>query len=181
MAALPHRQSSPSKHSSSSEDAHSIANSTAPLTAAYRPPQKDFGAAFAALQGRYGMGSDLPTPSGGTPPKKKKEQQEQERTPSPRRHSSSHTQPPPAPGSGGRAYQRRPVSIDTARALASQSAVEDESQTPVSDGAASGAGQGDKDTSSSFRWKRLFGFIGKGTPVYSSSAPSDHSPDKKSK
>ncbi|KAK7042699.1 hypothetical protein R3P38DRAFT_3348620 [Favolaschia claudopus] len=159
MAALPHRPSSPSKHSSSSEDAHSIANSTAPLTAAYRPPQKDFGAAFAALQGRYGMGSDLPTPSGGTPPKKK---EQQERKPSPRRHSSSHTQTPPASGSASRAYQRRPVSIDTARALASQSAGEDDSQTPVSDRAGWNAGQGDKDASpSSFRWKRLFGFLGK--------------------
>ncbi|KAJ7776813.1 hypothetical protein DFH07DRAFT_951430 [Mycena maculata] len=49
--------------SGSSTSVHSVANtvtSTTALTAAYRPPQKDYAAAFAMLQGQYGMGGDFP-------------------------------------------------------------------------------------------------------------------------
>ncbi|KAF7365650.1 hypothetical protein MVEN_00438600 [Mycena venus] len=64
-------------HSGSGSSVHSFANtitSTAPLTAAYRPPPKDFAAAFANLQAQYGMSGDFPgrvVQSQGAPKKKK--------------------------------------------------------------------------------------------------------------
>ncbi|KAK7000596.1 hypothetical protein R3P38DRAFT_3285402 [Favolaschia claudopus] len=168
MTTFPRRpQPSPSRHSLSSDDAHSIAHSvtsTAPLTAAYRPPQKDFAAAFAALQGQYGMGGDLPTPSGGTPPKKKKKERQEPPKPSSLRPSTSHTAQSPLASGSSRAERRR-ASLDTARALASHTAVEDGPPLPASQGAGTGAGQGGKDASSSSsgsRLKRMFGFMGKG-------------------
>ncbi|KAK7042718.1 hypothetical protein R3P38DRAFT_3260677 [Favolaschia claudopus] len=166
MTTFPRRpQPSPSRHSLSSDDAHSIAHSvtsTAPLTAAYRPPQKDFAAAFAALQGQYGMGGDLPTPSGGTPPKKKKKERQEPKPSSLRPGSTSHAQSPLASGSSS--AQRRRASLDTGRAFASHTAVEDGSPLPASQGAGTSAGRGGKDASSSSgsRLKRMFGFMGKG-------------------
>ncbi|KAJ6584356.1 hypothetical protein B0H19DRAFT_1058785 [Mycena capillaripes] len=50
-------------HSGSSSSVHSVADtitSTAALTAAYRPPPKDYAAAFANLQAQYGMSGDFP-------------------------------------------------------------------------------------------------------------------------
>ncbi|KAJ7644710.1 hypothetical protein FB45DRAFT_999660 [Roridomyces roridus] len=69
-------QSNLSIHSSSSS--HSLADtitSTTPLTAASRPPQKDYAAAFAALQSQYGSGGgpgDYSPASGRVMEKKRK-------------------------------------------------------------------------------------------------------------
>ncbi|KAJ7119820.1 hypothetical protein C8R44DRAFT_982430 [Mycena epipterygia] len=60
--------------SGSSSSVHSVANtvmSTTPLTAAYRPPQKDYAAAFAALQAQYGTSGDFPARAVVAPKKKK--------------------------------------------------------------------------------------------------------------
>ncbi|KAJ7661355.1 hypothetical protein DFH06DRAFT_1325662 [Mycena polygramma] len=59
--------------SASSLSVHSAADtvtSTAPLTAAYRLPPKDYAAAFANLQGQYGMSGDFPVHA-SMPAKKK--------------------------------------------------------------------------------------------------------------
>lgn len=61
-------------HSGSSSSVHSVANtvmSTTPLTAAYRPPPKDYAAAFAALQAQYGTSGDFPARAVAAPKKKK--------------------------------------------------------------------------------------------------------------
>ncbi|KAJ7626530.1 hypothetical protein DFH06DRAFT_1141842 [Mycena polygramma] len=83
--------------SRSSLSTHSVADtvtSTAPLTAAYRPPPKDYAAAFASLQGQYGMSGDFPVHA-SAPVKKKP------RKPPPRPRSGSAAGPStPTPGPG---------------------------------------------------------------------------------
>ncbi|KAF8198148.1 hypothetical protein K438DRAFT_1759556 [Mycena galopus ATCC 62051] len=87
------RPSLSSSNSGSTLSVHSIANtvtSTAPLTATYRPPPKDFAAAFGNLQAQYGMsggGEFLMSSLAPVPPKKK-----QRKTP-PTQASTSHGQP----------------------------------------------------------------------------------------
>ncbi|KAF8194366.1 hypothetical protein K438DRAFT_2129327 [Mycena galopus ATCC 62051] len=87
------RPSLSSSNSGSTLSVHSIANtvtSTAPLTAAYRPPPKDFAAAFGNLQAQYGMGGGgefLSSSVATALPKKK-----QRKTP-PTQASTSHGQP----------------------------------------------------------------------------------------
>ncbi|KAJ6455460.1 hypothetical protein C8R45DRAFT_1036400 [Mycena sanguinolenta] len=69
------RPSLSSSHSASSGSVHSIANtvtSTVPLTAAPRPPPKDYAAAFAKLQGQYGMTMSDNFPGRVIPKKEKK-------------------------------------------------------------------------------------------------------------
>ncbi|KAJ7162898.1 hypothetical protein C8R46DRAFT_1193568 [Mycena filopes] len=69
-------RSSLSGSHSSGASVHSIANtvtSTTPLTTAYRPPPKDYAAAFANLQASYGMSGDFPARA--APVKKKKKTQ----------------------------------------------------------------------------------------------------------
>ncbi|KAJ7258772.1 hypothetical protein B0H12DRAFT_1279977 [Mycena haematopus] len=81
------RPSLSSSHSRSSLSVHSIANtvtSTAALTAAYRPPPKDYAAAFGKLQGQYGTSGGFP---GRVIPKKEK------KLPSPLHASTHHGQP----------------------------------------------------------------------------------------
>ncbi|KAJ7366241.1 hypothetical protein DFH08DRAFT_833778 [Mycena albidolilacea] len=88
-----------SSRSGSSASVHSIANtvlSTAPLTAAYRPPPKDYAAAFANLQAHYGMSGDFPgRVAQGGPPKKK-----QRKPPPPSRPSTSSGQPKSSKSTG---------------------------------------------------------------------------------
>ncbi|KAJ7983223.1 hypothetical protein DFH06DRAFT_1318676 [Mycena polygramma] len=80
--------------SASSLSVHSAADtvtSTAPLTAAYRPPPKDYAAAFANLQGQYGMSGDFPVHA-SMPSKKKARKQ----APSRSRSLSGPSNPTPA-------------------------------------------------------------------------------------
>ncbi|KAJ7874228.1 hypothetical protein B0H14DRAFT_2718598 [Mycena olivaceomarginata] len=98
-----------SSRSGSSASVHSIANtvlSTAPLTAAYRPPPKDYAAAFANLQAHYGMSGDFPgRVAQGVPPKKK-----QRKPPPPSRPSTSSGQPKSSKSTG-------PTSLHRTRSL----------------------------------------------------------------
>ncbi|KAJ7914265.1 hypothetical protein B0H13DRAFT_2003099 [Mycena leptocephala] len=99
--------SPPGSHSGSSLSVHSIADtitSTAALTAAYRPPPKDFAAAFATLQGQYGMSGDFPARA-VVPPKKK-----QRKSPPSRGASSSNRQPTTSVSTNS-------TSLDRARSL----------------------------------------------------------------
>jgi hypothetical protein len=66
------RPSLANSHSGSSLSVNTITSTTA-LTAAYRPPQKDYAAAFASLQSQYGTSGDFPARVAAPPKKKKKE------------------------------------------------------------------------------------------------------------
>ncbi|KAF7357375.1 hypothetical protein MSAN_01333500 [Mycena sanguinolenta] len=75
-----------SSHSTSSLSVHSVANtvtSSVPLTAAYRPPPKDYAAAFAKLQGQYGMTMSDNFPGRVIPKKEKKRKSPPGRTSTP--------------------------------------------------------------------------------------------------
>ncbi|KAJ7618911.1 hypothetical protein DFH06DRAFT_1236735 [Mycena polygramma] len=90
--------------SRSSLSAHSVADtvtSTAPLTAAYRPPPKDYAAAFASLQGQYGMSGDFPVHASA--PVKKKPRKPPPRSGSP----AGPCTPTPAAGPKNASSQRR--------------------------------------------------------------------------
>ncbi|KAJ7505876.1 hypothetical protein B0H11DRAFT_1976523 [Mycena galericulata] len=164
-----------SRSSGSSDSVHSIANtvtSTAPLAAAYRPPQKDYEAAFAMLQGQYGMSGDFPGPSVHLSTVKKKKQKQPKLSPiadipsggasssTPSRHPtgtpSSHPIPR-VPDQGSRSSLVSPSAETPPTQSPRSSATGVEASTPVEQS------DGDKGkTSGLSKLKKIFGAWRKG-------------------
>ncbi|KAJ7166305.1 hypothetical protein C8R43DRAFT_1121881 [Mycena crocata] len=154
--------------SNSSSSVHSIANtvtSTTALTAAYRPPQKDYAAAFASLQSQYGTSGDFPgrVVSAGPPKKKQK-------TPA----SSAGLRSVPSSSTRGQPISPIALPSGTARSPLSQPALvsppDQTSKAMESRLLASGQGMGepgvDKRKSSSVsKLKKIFGVRPKGACI----------------
>ncbi|KAJ6452144.1 hypothetical protein C8R47DRAFT_289095 [Mycena vitilis] len=154
---------SPSGSSLSVPSVADTITSTAPLTASYRPPTKDYAAAFATLQGDYGMNGSLSAHPTGAVPLKRKE------------HHSRPAADKPAPSRFANPSSARPRTheslVTTRRSSGSSERVDWSAQTasavPVaasSKDAPVRRGEGDKGKLSGVsKLKKIFR-LGKGTP-----------------
>ncbi|KAJ7465039.1 hypothetical protein FB451DRAFT_1262453 [Mycena latifolia] len=88
------RSSLASSQSGSSLSVADTVTSTTALTAAHRPPQKDYAAAFASLQEQYGTSGDFPGRAVAQPKKKQPQHKPASSAATPSTSASRHAQNP---------------------------------------------------------------------------------------